>query len=182
METVELRITIDKEAVEAIFTLLKALAERESTKEKDISNTLLNTNNTNTFTSKTTTTEKDINNNINTVIVSSLDSDSESYKQGNSVDYNHGNNMSIEHGSDEPTLDSITAYIAKCGYKFSPNKFYEYYNGNGWKTKSGISMKERWREFADMWSKMEKKPLTTKEATTREERQALHPFEKSFDV
>ena len=175
MDTIELRLTIDKEAIEAIFTLLGALAERESTKEKE-------SNITNTNIASSSASSNNINNNnINTVDVDVIDKARNIAREKaiNKVNEEANNEVDI------PTLEDVKAYADACGYKMSSQKFYDYYKNNGWKTKRGVSLVGMWKGFVDNWAKAEyahnDKPTGNKAGMgtgvgTVEESHKAHPF------
>lgn len=179
-EAVKIELTLEKETVEAFFKMISSLAaslsaqmsdkeenEEESNKEevKEEKTIRINTSN------KTDKTDNNnTNNNINNNCVS------------NDVCMSiPSNNLPV---SKELTMDQILSYMSQKGYKFDPNKFYNYYRGMGWKTKNGKDILPIWQQAIDTWARTEYGKDTYKKATTpnkvgmgtREERMAAHPF------
>lgn len=210
METIPLKMS--RRQLEAIFYGLKALTdsmaaylaekpepEKESTKERDVNTiiTSLATNtslkNTNTYqvpnTSKDTlirnnTSASASNNNINNNnINNAVDDDDVTTTSKISNTYQ---------SSGIPTLEDVEVYVRKCGYKMSAQKFFNYYRGLGWKTKTGTSIVGIWRGYVDTWAKNEYAPAEQPQQTasaptgknagmgTVEDRHATHPFVPSF--
>lgn len=155
---VKIELTITKEAVEAFFNGLSALMSRESKEES--------------------TREKKKENDTFCVCSVVVDEDNTSIdKHNTTTTYTQNTNNT------EPTLDDIKQYIWSKNYSLDANRFYNYYKNNGWKTKNGNVMIERWKEYIDNWASNEfssNKALRAMGAgVTVEERRARHPFEPS---
>lgn len=189
-EAVKIELTLEKETVEAFFKMISSLAaslsaqmsdkeenEEESNKEEvkeEIPiriNTSNNTTNTNT------------NNNINNNNIIYGGGNTNSGRSNNTnIDTNNGGNGNGIDTNTEVSMDLILSYMAKKGYKFDPNRFYKYYQNNGWKTRYGKDIRDNIYEALDTWAKYEynkaAKATTPNKVGmgTREERMAAHPF------
>ena len=203
MDSIELRITIDKEAVEAIVTLLGALAARpvreareereESTKEvkeeseeNDINTQYTscpnnNINNNNISLDACMHIVKDNSGVKDKSVIRNIDAYTQCNKDSNTC--NRSEHSVIQSSTveyEEPTLEAITKYITNCKYNLNANKFFNYYNVKQWKTKNGTDMKPRWKEFVDSWAKYEYNvtgmPAPKAQAGSVEERRAGRTF------
>lgn len=188
-EAVKIELTLEKETVEAFFKMISSLAaslsaqmsdkeenEEESNKEEvkeEIPiriNTSNNTTNTNT------------NNNINNNIIYGGGNTNSGRSNNTNIDTNNGGNGNSIDTNTEVSMDLILSYMAKKGYKFDPNRFYKYYQNNGWKTRYGKDIRDNIYEALDTWAKYEynkaAKATTPNKVGmgTREERMAAHPF------
>jgi len=169
---VKIELTITKEAVEAFFNGLSALMTRESKEESTREEKKEN----DTFCVCSVVVDEDntsIDNHNTTVMHSNVDS----HNTTTTTTYTQNTNNT------EPTLDDIKQYIWSKNYSLDANRFYNYYKNNGWKTKNGNVMIERWKEYIDNWASNEfssNKALRAMGAgVTVEERRARHPFEPS---
>ena len=54
--------------------------------------------------------------------------------------------------STKPTLEEVKAYVAEKGYTFDPEKFWAYYETQGWKLSNGNTMKS-WEACCVTWEK-----------------------------
>ena len=155
---VKIELTITKEAVEAFFNGLSALMARESKEES--------------------TREEKKENDTFCVCSVVVDEDNTSIDKHNTTTTHTQNTNNTE-----PTFDDIKQYIWSKNYSLDANRFYNYYKNNGWKTKNGNVMIERWKEYIDNWASNEfssNKALRAMGAgVTVEERRARHPFEPS---
>lgn len=189
-EAVKIELTLERDTVEAFFKMISSLAaslsaqmsdkeenEEESNKEEvkeEIPiriNTSNNTTNTNT------------NNNINNNNIIYGGGNTNSGRSNNTnIDTNNGGNGNGIDAKEEVSMDLILSYMAKKGYKFDPNRFYKYYQNNGWKTRYGKDIRDNIYEALDTWAKYEyskaAKATTPNKVGmgTREERMAAHPF------
>lgn len=207
METIELKLVLDRNQFEAIVCGLKALTaalsntynNTNTSKETNTptnantqydyksrvdnlisslaSNTRLDTK-TNQDTLTRITAPTTINKNNNIIVNDVVDEKAINISPNTSKDTNTCKDVEI------PTLEDVEAYVRKCGYDMSSQKFFDYYSRNGWKTKTGVSLRGVWKGFVDSWAKSEfarPKPQTPA-PTTIEEKHAAHPFVPSFQT
>ena len=78
-----------------------------------------------------------------------------------------------------PTLDEVKAYFAESGLNGSPERFFGYYSGIGWKTAGGAKITD-WKGMAVAWSsseKIEKEDMTAQkiEKAKKQERDHIVP-------
>lgn len=138
------------------------------------SNTRLDTNTNKSTLNTTLATTTNKNNNIINVV-----------DEKANIVVNENTNTCIDNGI--PSYEDVLAYVNTCKYSMSAQKFYDYYQKTGWKTKNGVSLEGRWKGFVDTWAKAEfAKPQasipTGNQAGmgTVEDRHATHPFVPSF--
>jgi len=190
LEAVKIELTLNGDVMNTLLELLadkvadklaakkadKEENEEESNKEEvkeEIPiriNTSNNTTNTNT------------NNNINNNIIYGGGNTNSGRSNNTNIDTNNGGNGNGIDTNTEVSMDLILSYMAKKGYKFDPNRFYKYYQNNGWKTRYGKDIRDNIYEALDTWAKYEyskaAKATTPNKVGmgTREERMAAHPF------
>lgn len=219
METIELKLSLSKEQFDMICCGLKALADSMSAimadnmadkvaDTKPSSNTYIDTNtstDTNTYkdyktrvdsliTSLASNTKLDTNTNANnSTRMTTASNNKNNNNIINVVDekanivVNENTNTCIDNGI--PSYEDVLAYVNTCKYSMSAQKFFDYYQKMGWKTKNGVSLERRWKGFVDTWAKAEftKPQAATPKGNqagmgTVEERHATHPFVPSFDT
>ena len=57
----------------------------------------------------------------------------------------------------QPDLDSVLSLFKERGYKSNPQRFFDYYQGTGWKRKNGKAITD-WIKVAEEWESREKEP------------------------
>lgn len=57
----------------------------------------------------------------------------------------------------QPDFDSILSLFKERGYKSNPQRFFDYYQGTGWKRKNGKAITD-WVKVAEEWEAREKEP------------------------
>lgn len=57
----------------------------------------------------------------------------------------------------QPSFDSILSLFKERGYKSNPQRFFDYYQGTGWKRKNGKAITD-WVKVAEEWETREKEP------------------------
>lgn len=204
-EAVKIELTLERDTVEAFFKMISSLAaslsaqmsdtksdtksdmmsdkeenEEESNKE-EVKEEIPIRINTSSNTIRPLSTSNTTNTNNNNYFINGGNSTNAIDLNTSAKDLNTSNNTST---NAEVTMDQILSYMSQKGYKFDPNKFYNYYRGMGWKTKNGKDIRPIWKETLDQWASYEIKRPSQKAATTpnkvgmgtREERMAAHPF------
>lgn len=57
----------------------------------------------------------------------------------------------------QPDFDSVLSLFKERGYKSNPQRFFDYYQGTGWKRKNGKAITD-WIKVAEEWESREKEP------------------------
>lgn len=57
----------------------------------------------------------------------------------------------------QPDFDSVLSLFKERGYKSNPQRFFDYYQGTGWKRKNGKAITD-WIKAAEEWEAREKEP------------------------
>lgn len=57
----------------------------------------------------------------------------------------------------QPDFDSVLSLFKERGYKSNPQRFFDYYQGTGWKRKNGKAITD-WVKVAEEWESREKEP------------------------
>lgn len=57
----------------------------------------------------------------------------------------------------QPSFDSVLSLFKERGYKSNPQRFFDYYQGTGWKRKNGKAITD-WIKVAEEWESREKEP------------------------
>lgn len=57
----------------------------------------------------------------------------------------------------QPSFDSVLSFFRERGYKSNPQRFFDYYQGTGWKRKNGKAITD-WIKVAEEWEAREKEP------------------------
>lgn len=57
----------------------------------------------------------------------------------------------------QPDFDSVLSLFKERGYKSNPQRFFDYYQGTGWKRKNGKAITD-WIKVAEEWEAREKEP------------------------
>lgn len=57
----------------------------------------------------------------------------------------------------QPSFDSVLSLFKERGYKSNPQRFFDYYQGTGWKRKNGKAITD-WVQVAEEWEAREKEP------------------------
>ena len=57
----------------------------------------------------------------------------------------------------QPSFDSVLSFFKERGYKSNPQRFFDYYQGTGWKRKNGKAITD-WIKVAEEWESREKEP------------------------
>jgi len=64
-------------------------------------------------------------------------------------------NNKEEGGGFPPTLEEVSKYVEKMGYKMDPAAFYDYYSETDWKKKNGQRIRD-WKASVRTWERREK--------------------------